>query len=153
MAGSINKVILVGNLGADPDVRHMQDGRKIVNISVATSDRWKDKNTGERREKTEWHRVVIFTEVLANLVERYCRKGSKVYVEGQLHTRKWTDDSGADRYSTEVVLQGFNSVITLLDKAEAEEGGGGGQPTHSTQQTAPAAATRQYNDLDDEVPF
>ena len=115
MAGSINKVILIGNLGADPEVRHTQDGRPIVNLRVATSDSWRDKNTGERREKTEWHRVVIFSEGLAKIAEQYLKKGSKVYLEGALQTRKWEDQSGQERYTTEVVLQGFNSTLTMLD--------------------------------------
>ena len=122
MAGSVNKVILVGNLGADPEVRNLPSGGKVVNLSVATSENWKDKNTGERREKTEWHRVVIFSEGLARVAESYLKKGSKVYLEGQLQTRKWQDQSGADKYSTEVVLQGFNSNLTLLDGRG--EGGG-----------------------------
>ncbi len=124
MAGSVNKVILVGNLGADPDIRRTQDGRPICNLSIATSENWKDRNTGERREKTEWHRVVIFNEGLCRIAENYLRKGSKVYLEGQLQTRKWQDQSGADRYSTEVVLQGFNGNLTMLDNRG--EGGGGG---------------------------
>ena len=121
MAGSVNKVILVGNLGADPEVRHTQDGRPIVNLRVATSESWRDKASGERRERTEWHRVVIFNENLAKIAEQYLKKGSKVYLEGQLQTRKWQDPSGQDRYSTEVVLQGFNSVLTMLD---GRSGGG-----------------------------
>jgi len=115
MAGSVNKVILVGNLGKDPEVRRMQDGRPVVNLSVATSDTWRDKATGERKERTEWHRVVIFSEGLAKIAEQYLKKGSKVYLEGQLQTRKWQDQSGQDKYSTEVVLQGFNSALTMLD--------------------------------------
>jgi single-strand DNA-binding protein len=126
MAGSVNKVILVGNLGADPEVRNLPSGGKVVNLSVATSENWKDKNTGERREKTEWHRVVIFSEGLARVAESYLKKGSKVYLEGQLQTRKWQDQSGADKYSTEVVLQGFNSNLTLLDGRGDGEGAGGG---------------------------
>ncbi len=122
MAGSVNKVILVGNLGADPEVRQTQDGRPIVNLRVATSDSWRDKATGERREKTEWHRVVIFNEGLCRVAEQYLKKGSKVYLEGSLQTRKWQDQSGQDRYSTEVVLQGFNSTLTMLD---GRQGGGG----------------------------
>jgi single-strand DNA-binding protein len=117
MAGSINKVILVGNLGADPEVRRTQDGRAIANLRIATSETWKDRNTGERRERTEWHRVVIFSEGLAKVVEQYLKKGSRVYVEGQLQTRKWQDQSGADRYSTEVVIQGFGGQLIMLDKA------------------------------------
>jgi single-strand DNA-binding protein len=124
MAGSVNKVILVGNLGADPEVRNLPSGGKVVNLSVATSENWKDKNTGERREKTEWHRVVIFSEGLARVAESYLRKGSKVYLEGQLQTRKWQDQSGQDKYSTEIVLQGFNSNLTLLDGRGEGEGGG-----------------------------
>jgi single-strand DNA-binding protein len=126
MAGSVNKVILVGNLGADPEVRNLPSGGKVVNLSVATSENWKDKNTGERREKTEWHRVVIFSEGLARVAESYLRKGSKVYLEGQLQTRKWQDQSGQDKYSTEVVLQGFNSNLTLLDGRGEGDGAGGG---------------------------
>jgi len=124
MAGSVNKVILIGNLGADPDIKRTQDGRPIANLSVATSESWRDKNTGERREKTEWHRVVIFNEGLCKIAESYLKKGSKVYLEGQLQTRKWTDQSGQDKYSTEVVLQGFNGNLTMLDGRS--EGGGGG---------------------------
>lgn len=126
MAGSVNKVILVGNLGADPEIRRTQDGRPIANLSVATSESWRDKNSGERREKTEWHRVVIFNEGLCKIAENYLRKGSKVYLEGQLQTRKWTDQSGQDKYSTEVVLQGFNGNLTMLD-GRNEGGGGGGR--------------------------
>ena len=122
MAGSVNKVILVGNLGADPEIRRTQDGRPIANLSIATSDTWRDKNTGERKEKTEWHRVVIFSEGLCRVAEQYLKKGAKVYIEGQLQTRKWTDQSGAERYSTEVVLQGFNATLTMLD---GRSGGGG----------------------------
>lgn len=126
MAGSVNKVILVGNLGADPEVRNLPSGGKVVNLSVATSENWKDKNTGERREKTEWHRVVIFSEGLARVAESYLKKGSKVYLEGQLQTRKWQDQSGQDKYSTEVVLQGFNSNLTLLDGRGDGAGDSGG---------------------------
>src|SRR6267154_2618042 len=125
MAGSVNKVILVGNLGKDPEVRRMQDGRPIVNLSVATSDTWRDKATGERKERTEWHRVVIFNENIAKIAEQYLKKGAKVYLEGSLQTRKWQDQSGQDKYSTEVVLQGFNSQLTMLDRAGAGGGGGG----------------------------
>ena len=126
MAGSVNKVILVGNLGRDPESRSFQNGGKVVNLRIATSETWKDRNTGERKEKTEWHSVAIFNEGLANTAERYLRKGSKVYIEGQLQTRKWQDQSGQDRYSTEVVLQGFNAVLVLLDRREGEGGGRGG---------------------------
>ncbi|MHA6299325.1 single-stranded DNA-binding protein [Devosia sp. CAU 1758] len=129
MAGSVNKVILVGNLGNDPEVRNLPSGGKVVNLSVATSERWKDRNSGEQREKTEWHRVVIFSEGLARVAEQYLRKGSKVYLEGQLQTRKWQDQSGADKYSTEVVLQNFNSSMVLLDgrgEGAGDSGGYGG---------------------------
>ena len=115
MSGSVNKVILVGNLGNDPEVRNLPGGGKVVNLSVATSESWRDKNTGERKERTEWHRVVIFSEGLVRVAEQYLRKGSKVYIEGQLQTRKWQDQSGQDKYSTEIVLQGFNSTLTMLD--------------------------------------
>src|ERR1043166_9295941 len=122
MAGSVNKVILVGNLGKDPEVRRMQNGNPVVNLSVATSENWRDKATGERKEKTEWHRVVIFSEGLAKVAEQYLKKGSKVYLEGQLQTRKYTDAQGVEKYSTEIVLRGFNSNLTMLDRV----GGGGG---------------------------
>jgi len=125
MAGSVNKVILVGNLGRDPEVRSFQNGGKVCNLRIATSETWKDKNTGERREKTEWHSVAIFQEGLVRVAEQYLRKGSKVYIEGQLQTRKWQDQSGADRYSTEVVLQGFGGTLVMLD-GRGEGGGGGG---------------------------
>ncbi|KKB79766.1 single-stranded DNA-binding protein [Devosia soli] len=129
MAGSVNKVILVGNLGNEPEVRNLPSGGKVVNLSVATSERWRDRNTGEQREKTEWHRVVIFSEGLAKVAEQYLHKGSKVYLEGQLQTRKWQDQSGQDKYSTEIVLQGFNASMVLLDGrgdgAGASEGSGG----------------------------
>jgi single-strand DNA-binding protein len=126
MAGSVNKVILVGNLGRDPDIRTMQDGNKVVNLSVATSETWRDRTSGERKERTEWHRVVIFNENLAKVAEQFLRKGSKVYVEGQLQTRKWTDQSGQEKYSTEVVLQRFRGELQMLD-GRGEGGGGGGQ--------------------------
>ncbi|MGN6277480.1 MAG: single-stranded DNA-binding protein [Sphingomonas sp.] len=126
MAGSVNKVILVGNLGRDPESRTFQNGGKVVNLRIATSESWKDRNSGERKEKTEWHSVAIFNEGLANVAERYLRKGSKVYIEGQLQTRKWQDQQGQDRYSTEIVLQGFNSVLTMLDGAPGGGGQGGG---------------------------
>jgi single-strand DNA-binding protein len=124
MAGSVNKVILVGNLGADPEVRSFQNGGKVCNLRIATSESWKDKNTGDRQERTEWHTVAIFSEGLIGVAERYLRKGSKVYIEGQLRTRKWQDQNGQDRYTTEVVLQGLGSVLTMLDGAPG--GGGGG---------------------------
>ncbi|GGD32119.1 single-stranded DNA-binding protein [Sinisalibacter lacisalsi] len=126
MAGSVNKVILVGNLGRDPEVRTFQNGGKVCNLRIATSENWKDRNTGERREKTEWHSVAIFQEGLVRVAEQYLRKGSKVYIEGQLQTRKWQDQSGQDRYSTEVVLQGFGGTLVMLDGRSGGSGGGGG---------------------------
>lgn len=126
MAGSVNKVILVGNLGADPEVKSFQNGGKVCNLRIATSESWKDRNTGEKQERTEWHSVAIFSEGLAGVAERFLRKGSKVYIEGQLRTRKWQDQSGNDRYSTEVVLQGPGAVLTMLDGAPGGGGGGGG---------------------------
>ncbi|MEZ5897460.1 MAG: single-stranded DNA-binding protein [Parvularculaceae bacterium] len=148
MAGSVNKVILVGNLGADPEVRQTQDGRPIVNLRVATSESWKDRNTGERRERTEWHRVVIFSEGLARVAEQYLRKGSKVYIEGQLQTRKWQDQNGQDRYSTEVVLQGFNSTLTMLDGRR--DGGGGSDFGGGRDNNASSGGSFE---LDDDIPF
>ncbi|GAA0770523.1 single-stranded DNA-binding protein [Roseibium denhamense] len=133
MAGSVNKVILVGNLGADPEIRRTQDGRPIANLRIATSETWRDRNSGERREKTEWHRVVIFNEGLCKVAENYLRKGSKVYIEGQLQTRKWQDQSGQDRYSTEVVLQGFNSSLTMLDGRGEGGGQGGALPDYGNE--------------------
>ncbi len=124
MAGSVNKVILVGNLGADPEIRRTQDGRAIANLRLATTDSWRDKNTGERRERTEWHRVVIFSEGLAKVVEQYLKKGARVYIEGQLQTRKWQDQQGQDRYSTEIVVQGFGGQLVMLDKAAGGSMGG-----------------------------
>lgn len=144
MAGSVNKVILVGNLGRDPESRSFQNGGKVVNLRLATAESWKDKSTGERKEKTEWHSIAIFNENLCRIAEQYLRKGSKVYIEGQLQTRKWQDQSGADKYSTEIVLQGFNGTLTLLDKAggdQREQSSGGGS---TWDQTA---------DLDDDVPY
>ena len=126
MAGSVNKVILIGNLGRDPEVRTFGNGGKVCNLRIATSETWRDKNSGERREKTEWHSVAIFNEGLVRIAEQYLKKGSKVYLEGQLQTRKWQDQSGADRYSTEVVLQGFNGTLTMLDGRDGPQGGGGG---------------------------
>lgn len=161
MAGSVNKVILVGNLGADPEIRKTQDGRPIANLRVATSESWRDKNTGERRERTEWHRVVIFSEGLCRIAEQYLRKGSKVYLEGQLQTRKWEDQSGQERYSTEVVLQGFNSTLTMLDTRSGGgmgEGAGGGYESsgefgQSAPLDRPSGSDNFKADLDDEVPF
>ncbi len=126
MAGSLNKVMLIGNLGADPEIRSFQNGGKVCNLRLATTETWKDRNTGERQERTEWHTVAIFSEGLVSVAERFLRKGSKVYVEGQLQTRKWQDQSGNDRYSTEVVLRGFNGTLTMLDGASGGGGGGGG---------------------------
>jgi single-strand DNA-binding protein len=126
MAGSVNKVILVGNVGKDPEIRRTQDGRPIANLSIATSESWRDKATGEKKEKTEWHRVVIFSEPLCKVVEQYVKKGAKLYIEGALQTRKWTDQAGVEKYSTEVVLQGFNSSLTMLDGAGGGRGASGG---------------------------
>lgn len=126
MAGSVNKVILIGNLGRDPEVRSFQNGGKVCNLRIATSENWKDKNTGERREKTEWHTVAIFNDGLTRIAEQYLKKGSKVYIEGQLETRKWQDQSGADRYSTEVVLRNYGGTLTMLDGRDGGGGGGGG---------------------------
>jgi single-strand DNA-binding protein len=157
MAGSVNKVILVGNLGRDPEVRTMQDGNPVVNLSLATSENWRDKNTGERREKTEWHRVVIFNERLAEVAQKYLRKGSKVYIEGQLQTRKWTDQSGAEKYTTEVVLQRFRGELTMLDGRGDSAGGGAGDygasGDHGGSSGAEPMAARGGAELDDEIPF
>jgi single-strand DNA-binding protein len=156
MAGSVNKVILIGNLGADPEVRHTQDGRPIVNLRVATSENWRDKKTGERREKTEWHRVVIFSEGLAKIAEQYLKKGSKVYLEGALQTRKWQDQSGQDRYSTEVVLQGFNSTLTMLDgRSGGGEGGGGFSSGGGSSSSGGGGGSDDFQrgDIDDDIPF
>lgn len=168
MAGSVNKVILVGNLGKDPEIRRTQDGRPIANLSVATSETWRDKTTGERKEKTEWHRVVVFNEGLCKVIEQYLKKGAKVYLEGALQTRKWTDKDGHDKYSTEVVLQGFNSTLTMLD---GRGGGGSGAsspdsgddfgssgPSGGSGGGAPArkpamASAGKRDDMDDEIPF
>jgi single-strand DNA-binding protein len=168
MAGSVNKVILVGNLGADPDIRTTQQGSKIANLSVATSESWKDRNTGEKKENTQWHRIVIFSEPLAGLCEQYLKKGSKVYVEGQLETRKWTDQNGQDKYTTEVVLRPFKGELTFLDSRSDSGGGyqgnanqnygqqnqnqnyGGGQPQ---QQAAAQGGAAPMDDFEDEIPF
>ncbi len=152
MAGSVNKVILVGNLGRDPEVRSTQDGAKIVQLSMATSESWKDKATGERRERTEWHRVVIFNERLADVAEQYLRKGSKLYVEGQLQTRKWQDKEGLDRYTTEIVLGRFRGELTMLDSRSSEGGGAGGGPSEEPA-AAGAGGGGGASDLDDEIPF
>jgi single-strand DNA-binding protein len=175
MAGSVNKVILVGNLGKDPEVRRMQNGNPVVNLTVATSDTWRDKATGERKEKTEWHRVVIFSEGLAKVAEQYLKKGAKVYIEGALQTRKWTDPQGVEKYSTEIVLQGFNSTLTMLDgRAGGGAGGGdsgdsyggGGDDGGSFGASSPSQPRRvaasspaggggggRGSDMDDDIPF
>jgi single-strand DNA-binding protein len=157
MAGSVNKVILVGNLGADPEVRTLPSGNKVVNLRVATSENWRDKNTGERQERTEWHRVVIFSEGLAKVAEQYLRKGSKVYLEGQLQTRKWQDQSGQEKYSTEVVLQGFNSNLTMLDgrgEGGGESTGFSSPPSRSEgRRPAPSAPAFESGGMDDDIPF
>lgn len=159
MAGSVNKVILVGNLGRDPEVRQLQDGSKVVQITVATSERWRDRQSGENRERTEWHRVVIFNERLAEVAERYLRKGSKVYLEGALQTRKWTGNDGQERYTTEVVLGRFRGELTMLDgrgDAAAAMGGGpdmGYQPMEPGPSPAASPGRGSAQDLDDEIPF
>ena len=150
MAGSVNKVILVGNLGADPEIRHTNDGKPIVNLRVATNEQWRDRATGERRERTEWHRVVIFSEGLGDVAQKYLRKGSKVYLEGELRTRKWTGQDGQDRYSTEVVLSGFRGALTMLDGRG--EGGGGGYDTSGGGFQSDGSSSGG-GDLDDEIPF
>jgi single-strand DNA-binding protein len=152
MAGSVNKVILVGNLGKDPEVRRMTSGEPVVNLSLATSESWRDKASGERKEKTEWHRVVIFNKNLADVAEKYLRKGSKVYVEGQLQTRKWTDKDGQEKYSTEVVLQNFRGELTMLDGKGGGEGGGGGFGGGRSG-AGEAPASFQRDEMDDEIPF
>ncbi|MBB5045769.1 single-strand DNA-binding protein [Rhodopseudomonas rhenobacensis] len=169
MAGSVNKVILIGNLGADPEIKRTQDGRPIANLRIATSETWRDKNSGERKEKTEWHRVVIFSEGLCRIAEQYLKKGAKVYIEGQLQTRKWTDQSGVEKYSTEVVLQNFNSTLTMLDGRSGGGGFGGDDapgdfgssgPSSAPPRRAPAAASSgggggggRASDMDDDIPF
>src|SRR3954471_1483246 len=165
MAGSVNKVILVGNLGKDPEIRRTQDGRPIANLSIATSETWRDKGTGERKEKTEWHRVVIFSEPLCKIVEQYLKKGAKVYIEGALQTRKWTDQSGVEKYSTEVVLQGFNSTLTMLDGRSGGGGGGNfgsddsgsdfgsGSPSSAPRRPVAGGGGGRNSDMDDDIPF
>ena len=167
MAGSVNKVILIGNLGRDPETRHTQDGAAIVNLSVATSENWRDKSSGERREKTEWHRVVIFNERLGEVAQKYLKKGSKVYIEGQLQTRKWTDQSGVEKYTTEVVLSRFRGELTMLDGRGDSAGAGGGDMAMADADTSAVSADRSATptdrprraaaaargDLDDEIPF
>lgn len=165
MAGSVNKVILVGNLGRDPEIRFAQNGNKIANFSIATSESWRDKSTGERKEKTEWHRIVVFSEGLAGIAEKYLKKGSKVYIEGALQTRKWTGNDGVEKYTTEVVLQGFNSTLTMLDGrgdgggfgggsgggGGDYAGGGGGEPDWGSPDNG--GGSPAGSDLDDEIPF
>src|SRR3954464_10680346 len=162
MAGSVNKVILIGNLGADPEIKRTQDGRPIANLRIATSETWRDKNSGERKEKTEWHRVVIFNEGLCKVAEQYLKKGAKVYIEGQLQTRKWTDQSGVEKYSTEVVLQNFNSTLTMLDGRNGGGGGGFGADaaggdfgasTPAPRRAVAAAGGGRGSDMDDDIPF
>lgn len=159
MAGSVNKVILVGNLGRDPEVRSTQSGSRVANLSLATSETWRDRNSGERRERTEWHRVVIFNDRLVDVAEKYLRKGSKIYIEGQLQTRKWQDQSGADRYTTEVVLQNFRGELTMLDSRAGGEGGGGfsggggGGDDFGGSSSSGTGGPGPSGDLDDEIPF
>jgi len=177
MAGSVNKVILIGNVGADPEIRRTQDGRPIANLRIATSETWRDRNSGERREKTEWHTVVVFNEGLCKVVEQYVKKGAKLYIEGALQTRKWQDQNGQDRYSTEVVLQGFNSTLTMLDgrgegggassgfgggrgsNTGGDFGGGGGYgddygaPSQSSGRSSGGSGGNFSRDLDDDIPF
>ena len=157
MAGSVNKVILIGNLGADPEIRHTQDGSPVCSLRLATSETWRDRNTGDRRERTEWHRVVIFSEPLCKLAEQYLHKGSKVYLEGQLQTRKWQDQSGQDRYSTEVVLQRFNSNMTFLDsRRDAGDGqshGASGGASSGAPSDDSGGGGGGAKDLDDDIPF
>lgn len=155
---SLNQVQLIGNLGADPEVRNLPSGGKVVNLSIATSERWKDKNTGEQREKTEWHRVVIFSEAIGGVAEKYLKKGSKVYLQGALQTRKWQDQSGQDKYSTEVVLQGFNCQLKMLDGKPAGDGGqqrdSGGSSGSQDNSSQRPQANRPASTIDDEeIPF
>jgi single-strand DNA-binding protein len=169
MAGSVNKVILIGNLGADPEIKRTQDGRPIANLRIATSESWRDRTSGERKEKTEWHRVVIFNEGLCKVAEQYLKKGAKVYIEGQLQTRKWTDQNGVEKYSTEVVLQNFNSTLTMLDKAEGRQQSPDDYGTTRTRESSeensyanahgraqPSGQSSSYRargDMDEEIPF
>jgi len=162
MAGSVNKVILVGNLGRDPEIRSTQDGTKVANLSLATSENWRDKNTGERKERTEWHRVVVFNERLVDVIEKYVKKGSKLYIEGALQTRKWTDNAGAEKYTTEVVLQRFRGELTMLDGARGGGGGIGGSSPDDIGSSGSSSGSGGgmggsrgggSQDLDDEIPF
>ncbi len=151
MAGSVNKVILIGNLGADPDVRTMQSGGRVCNLSIATSENWKDKNSGERQERTQWHRVVVFNEGIVGVCERYLKKGSKVYLEGQLETRKWTDNNGVEKYATEVVLRPFRGELVMLSGRDGGDDTPAYDNTPAGRRDNPAA--QQHDDLDDEIPF
>lgn len=157
MAGSVNKVILVGNLGADPDVRTMQSGDKVVNLSIATSESWKDRATGERKEKTEWHRVVVFNKGLVTVCENYLKKGAKVYIEGQVETRKWQDQSGQDKYTTEIILRPFRSELTMLDSRNAGGAGNFGDSGSNRYDPGPSASqgagAMPADSMDDEIPF
>ncbi|MBY0500400.1 MAG: single-stranded DNA-binding protein [Alphaproteobacteria bacterium] len=151
MAGSVNKVILVGNLGKDPEVRMTQDGTKIVNLALATSEQWRDRDTQERKERTEWHRVVIFNEKLAEVADKYLRKGAKIYIEGQLQTRKWTDQSGQERYTTEIVVPRFRGEMTMLDSARSQ--GGGDMTSFDAPSNGAREALPSMGEIDDEIPF
>jgi single-strand DNA-binding protein len=153
MAGSLNKAMLIGHVGRDPEIRSTQDGTRIANLSLATSESWRDKASGERKEKTEWHKVAIFNDRLVDVVEKYVKKGAKLYIEGQLQTRKWTDRDGVERYSTEIVLGRFNGQVTMLDSRGA--GGGGSEPGDAAEPARAAAAAQRPlgQDLDDEIPF
>lgn len=153
MAGSVNKVILVGNLGRDPEVRSLSDGSPVVNLSLATSESWKDKATGERRERTEWHRVVIFNENLANVAKNYLKKGSKVFLEGQLQSRKWTDQEGKEKTTTEIVLQRYRGELVMLDSKSATEGGYIADTSAAKVSSKSSLSTKEDGDLDDEIPF
>jgi single-strand DNA-binding protein len=152
MAGSLNKVLLIGRLGADPEIKQMVNGKNVARLSLATSQSWKDKNTGEKKEKTEWHRIVVFNEGLVNVVQQYLKKGAQVYIEGQLSTRKWKDEqSGQDKYSTEIVIQGFNSSLTMLGGGNSGVQSGG--INQDTNKAADDVSQEKQNDLDDEIPF
>lgn len=148
MAGSVNKAIIIGNVGRDPEVRSTQDGREIATLTIATSESWKDKNSGEKKEKTEWHKVVVFNEGLVKLIKNYVKKGSKLYVEGALHTRKWTDKDGVERYTTEIVLQGFGGSITMLSSAN-----GSREESNDQSHQSPQSSPSNSESIDDEVPF
>lgn len=154
MSGSVNKVILLGNVGKDPEIRSTQDGREIANITLATSEKWRDKSSGERKEKAEWHRVVVFTEGLVNIVKNYVKKGSKLYIEGSLQTRKWVDNTGNERYTTEIALQGYNSVLVMVDSSRNSENIGSADYSYAGASSSSEAKPALFEDnLDDEVPF